>query len=45
MGLKLFVLCVAISTALPTIARTLNSREFAWAGNAYSIASTAVIPW
>jgi len=35
----------AISTALPTIARTLNSREFAWAGNAYSIASTAVIPW
>lgn len=35
----------AISTALPTIAASLHSQEFAWIGNAYSITSTAFIPW
>jgi hypothetical protein len=35
----------AISTALPTIARALNSMQFAWIGNAYSITATAFIPW
>lgn len=35
----------AISTALPTIAHTLKSEDFTWIGNAYSITSTAFIPW
>ncbi|KAF7981925.1 hypothetical protein HWV62_30691 [Athelia sp. TMB] len=35
----------AISTALPTIAGALHSEDFAWIGNAYSITSTAFIPW
>ncbi|KZP23294.1 MFS general substrate transporter [Athelia psychrophila] len=35
----------AISTALPTIAAALHSEDFAWIGNAYSITSTAFIPW
>lgn len=35
----------AISTALPTIAGALNSNDFAWIGNAYSITATAFIPW
>ncbi|SCV67146.1 BQ2448_5792 [Microbotryum intermedium] len=34
----------AISTALPTIAEALDSREFAWIANAYSVTSCAFIP-
>ncbi|KAH9858981.1 iron permease [Lenzites betulinus] len=34
----------AISTALPTIVSHLNGTDFIWAGSAYTIASTAVIP-
>ncbi|KZP23735.1 MFS general substrate transporter [Athelia psychrophila] len=32
-------------TALPTITSALHSEDFAWIGNAYSITSTAFIPW
>jgi len=35
----------AISTALPTIAHALNSHDFTWIGNAYSITATAFVPW
>jgi MFS family permease len=35
----------AISTALPTIAHALNSEDFTWIGNAYSITATSFIPW
>ena len=34
----------AISTALPTIVEELNGVDFIWAGSAYTIASTAVLP-
>lgn len=34
----------AVSTALPTIVGHLNGSDFVWAGSAYTIASTAVIP-
>ncbi|KAI0759674.1 iron permease [Trametes elegans] len=34
----------AVSTALPTIVSHLNGTDFIWAGSAYTIASTAVIP-
>ncbi|KAI0636118.1 iron permease [Trametes polyzona] len=34
----------AVSTALPTIVEHLNGTDFIWAGSAYTIASTAVIP-
>ncbi|KAI0706358.1 iron permease [Earliella scabrosa] len=34
----------AISTALPTIVEELNGIDFIWAGSAYTIASTAVLP-
>lgn len=35
----------AIATALPTIAEQLNSTDYTWIGSAYSICSTAFIPW
>ncbi|KAI0648750.1 iron permease [Trametes meyenii] len=35
----------AISTALPTIVGHLNGTDFIWAGSAYTIASTAVLPF
>ncbi|KAI0353749.1 MFS general substrate transporter [Trametes cingulata] len=34
----------AVSTALPTIVSHLNGTDFIWAGTAYTIASTAVVP-
>ncbi|KAL7278356.1 hypothetical protein ACG7TL_008332 [Trametes sanguinea] len=34
----------AISTALPTIVQHLNGTDFIWAGSAYTIASTAILP-
>ncbi|KAJ8486838.1 hypothetical protein ONZ51_g4577 [Trametes cubensis] len=34
----------AVSTALPTIVSHLDGNDFIWAGSAYTIASTAVIP-
>ncbi|KAI0341086.1 iron permease [Trametopsis cervina] len=34
----------AISTALPTIVQDLGGQDFIWAGSAYSLAGTAVIP-
>ncbi|KAL1949725.1 hypothetical protein VTO73DRAFT_8606 [Trametes versicolor] len=34
----------AISTALPTIVQDLHGVDFIWAGSAYTIASTAVLP-
>ncbi|EIW57883.1 iron permease [Trametes versicolor FP-101664 SS1] len=34
----------AITTALPTIVGHLHGSDFVWAGSAYTIASTAVIP-
>ncbi|KAI0353765.1 iron permease [Trametes cingulata] len=34
----------AVSTALPTIVSHLNGTDFIWAGSAYTIASTAVVP-
>ena len=34
----------AVSTALPTIVDDLHGRDFIWAGSAYTIASTAVLP-
>ncbi|KAI0058831.1 iron permease [Artomyces pyxidatus] len=34
----------AISTALPTIAERLDGVDFIWAGSAYSLTSTAIIP-
>ncbi|KAI0353757.1 iron permease [Trametes cingulata] len=35
----------AVSTALPTIVGHLNGNDFIWAGSAYTIASTAVVPF
>ncbi|TFK91558.1 iron permease [Polyporus arcularius HHB13444] len=35
----------AVSTALPTIIGTLDGTDFIWAGSAYTIASTAAIPF
>ena len=35
---------MAVSTALPTIVENLHGTDFIWAGSAYTIASTAVIP-
>ena len=34
----------AISTALPTIVDHLHGTDFIWAGSAYTIASTAILP-
>ncbi|KAJ3005277.1 hypothetical protein NUW54_g4410 [Trametes sanguinea] len=34
----------AVSTALPTIVEHLEGTDFIWAGSAYTIASTAVLP-
>ncbi|KAI0654636.1 major facilitator superfamily domain-containing protein [Cubamyces menziesii] len=34
----------AISTALPTIVEHLHGTDFIWAGSAYTIASTAILP-
>ncbi|KAH9856220.1 iron permease [Lenzites betulinus] len=34
----------AVSTALPTIVQRLHGNDFIWAGGAYTIASTAVLP-
>ncbi|OSD03788.1 iron permease [Trametes coccinea BRFM310] len=34
----------AVSTALPTIVERLHGSDFIWAGGAYTIASTAVLP-
>ncbi len=34
----------AVSTALPTIVDDLHGTDFIWAGSAYTIASTAVLP-
>ncbi|KAI0641028.1 iron permease [Trametes meyenii] len=34
----------AVSTALPTIVERLHGDDFIWAGGAYTIASTAVLP-
>lgn len=34
----------SVSTALPTIANSLNASQFAWVGSAYALASTAFIP-
>lgn len=39
------VCTLAIATALPTIAAALHSENFTWIGNAYSVTSTAFIPW
>ncbi|KAI0763299.1 iron permease [Trametes elegans] len=35
---------MAVSTALPTIVQHLQGRDFIWAGSAYTISSTAIIP-
>ena len=35
----------AISTALPTIVGHLHGSDFIWAGSAYTISSTAVVPF
>ncbi|KAJ2970492.1 hypothetical protein NUW54_g12718 [Trametes sanguinea] len=35
----------AVSTALPTIVSQLHGTDFIWAGSAYTIASTAVLPF
>lgn len=35
---------MAVSTALPTIVSHLNGTDFIWAGSAYTIASTAIVP-
>ncbi|KAI8989638.1 iron permease [Trametes punicea] len=35
----------AVSTALPTIVNHLHGNDFIWAGSAYTIASTAVLPF
>ncbi|GAA99522.1 hypothetical protein E5Q_06223 [Mixia osmundae IAM 14324] len=35
----------AISTALPTIVRDLQSDNYTWVGSAYALSSTAFIPW
>ncbi|KAI0700472.1 iron permease [Cytidiella melzeri] len=34
----------AISTALPTVVQDLGGQNFIWAGSAYSLAGTAVVP-
>lgn len=34
----------AVSTALPTIVKNLGGNDFIWAGSAYTLASTALIP-
>ncbi|OSX62647.1 hypothetical protein POSPLADRAFT_1141525 [Postia placenta MAD-698-R-SB12] len=34
----------AVSTALPTIVEHLHGTDFIWAGSAYTIASTAILP-
>ncbi|KAI0788199.1 iron permease [Fomes fomentarius] len=34
----------AVSTTLPTIVEELNGTDFIWAGSAYTIASTAILP-
>ena len=34
----------AVSTALPTVVERLHGGDFVWAGGAYTIASTAVLP-
>ncbi|KAH9925600.1 iron permease [Epithele typhae] len=34
----------AVSTALPTVVQHLHGRDFVWAGAAFTIASTAVLP-
>ncbi|KAI5481616.1 major facilitator superfamily protein [Pseudohyphozyma bogoriensis] len=47
-GFKFVMIIISllvVSTALPTIAADLKSQDFSWIGNAYSIASVAVIPW
>ncbi|KAH9846451.1 iron permease [Lenzites betulinus] len=35
----------AVSTALPTITNSLNGKDFIWAGSAYTVTSSAVIPF
>lgn len=34
----------ALSTALPTIVGDLHGNDFVWAGTAYALASTALLP-
>ena len=34
----------AVSTALPTVVERLHGSDFIWAGGAYTIASTAILP-
>ncbi|GAA6060654.1 hypothetical protein JCM10212_001210 [Sporobolomyces blumeae] len=35
----------SVSTALPAIAADFQTTEYAWVGSAYTLASTALIPW
>ncbi|GAA5882584.1 hypothetical protein JCM3774_002731 [Rhodotorula dairenensis] len=35
----------AVSTALPQIASDFRSQDYSWVGSAYSLTSTALIPW
>ncbi|SCV68370.1 BQ2448_491 [Microbotryum intermedium] len=35
----------AVSTALPAMAAEFESTEFSWVGSAYSLTSTALVPW
>ncbi len=36
---------MAVSTALPTIVGHLNGTDFIWVGSAFTVASTAIIPF
>ena len=36
---------MAVSTALPTIVDHLHGTDFIWVGSAFTIASTAIIPF
>lgn len=36
---------MAVSTALPTIVGHLHGQDFIWAGSAFTVASTAIIPF
>ena len=39
------MLQMAVSTALPTIVNDLHGTDFIWVGSAFTIASTAIIPF
>lgn len=43
--LSLLSFQTAVGTALPVIVQSLNGDEFVWVGSAYTLGSTALIPF